>query len=94
MHFHLSAKVAGTLSRKAAVDLSSLVAIRSGIAAAARDLELLRAFLRFADSRRGTDVLASAWVDQVRDVGFDLEDVADEYAFLSPEVTLFAPAPT
>lgn len=79
----LSAKVAAALSRKAAIDLSSLVAIRSGIAAAARDLELLRAFLRFADSRRVTDALASAWVDQVRDVGFELEDVADEYVFLS-----------
>jgi disease resistance protein RPM1 len=79
----LSAKVAAVLSRNAAVDLSALVAIRSGIATAARDLELLRAFLRFADSRRGTDALASAWVDQVRDVGFQLEDAADEYAFLS-----------
>ncbi|KAK1684513.1 hypothetical protein QYE76_045361 [Lolium multiflorum] len=79
----LSAKVAAALSHNAAVDISALVAIRSGIAAAARDLELLRAFLRFADSRRGADPLASAWVDQVRDVGFELEDVADEYAFLS-----------
>ncbi|VAH50785.1 unnamed protein product [Triticum turgidum subsp. durum] len=79
----LSAKVAATLSRSAVVDISSLVAVRSGIAAAARDLELLRAFLRFADSRRGADALASAWVDQIRDVGFELEDAADEYAFLS-----------
>ncbi|XP_051218523.2 disease resistance protein RPM1 [Lolium perenne] len=79
----LSAKVAAALSHNAAVDISALVAIRSGIAAAARDLELLRAFLRFADSRRGADPLASAWVDQVRGVGFELEDVADEYAFLS-----------
>ncbi|VAH35519.1 unnamed protein product [Triticum turgidum subsp. durum] len=79
----LSAKVAATLSRSPAADISSLVAVRSGIAAAARDLELLRAFLRFADSRRGADALVSAWVDQIRDVGFELEDAADEYAFLS-----------
>ncbi|XBI57895.1 hypothetical protein VPH35_039207 [Triticum aestivum] len=79
----LSAKVAATLSRSPAADISSLVAVRSGISAAARDLELLRAFLRFADSRRGADALASAWVDQIRDVGFELEDAADEYAFLS-----------
>ncbi|EMS49860.1 Disease resistance protein RPM1 [Triticum urartu] len=79
----LSAKVAATLSRGAAADISSLVTVRSGIAAAARDLELLRAFLRFADSCRGADALVSAWVDQIRDVGFELEDAADEYAFLS-----------
>lgn len=76
----LSVKVAAALSRAAA---ASLVPIRHGIAAAARDLELLRAFLRFADSRRSTDALASAWVDQVRDVGFELEDVVDEYTFLA-----------
>uniref|UniRef100_A0A0D9W8L4 AAA+ ATPase domain-containing protein n=1 Tax=Leersia perrieri TaxID=77586 RepID=A0A0D9W8L4_9ORYZ len=79
----LSAKFVATLSIPAAVQISSLAGIRSGIAAAARDLELLRAFLAFADSRRGTDALANAWVDQVRDVAFELEDVADEYAFLS-----------
>jgi disease resistance protein RPM1 len=79
----LSAKVAVALSRTATVyHLASLVGIRSGIGAAARDLELLRAFLRFADSRRGTDELANAWVDRVRHVGFDLEDAADEYSFL------------
>ncbi|CAL5030696.1 unnamed protein product [Urochloa decumbens] len=79
----LSAKVAVSLSAPAALELSSLFAIRSGVAAAARELELLRAFLRSADSRRGTNALAAAWIDQVRDAAFDLEDVADEYSFLS-----------
>nr|CAI64489.1 OSJNBa0065H10.8 [Oryza sativa Japonica Group] len=79
----LSAKVAAALSGPAAVRLSSLAGVRSGIEAAARDLELLRAFLRFVDSLHGSDPLADAWVDQVRDVAFDLEDAADEYAFLS-----------
>ncbi|RLM64745.1 hypothetical protein C2845_PM16G15750 [Panicum miliaceum] len=79
----LSAKIAASLSAPAAVELSFLFAIRSGVAAAARELDLLRAFLRFADSRRGTDTLAAAWIDQVRDVAFELEDVADEYSFLS-----------
>ncbi|KAG2573773.1 hypothetical protein PVAP13_7KG276500 [Panicum virgatum] len=59
-----SAKIAASLSAPAAVELSSLFAIRSGVAAAARELDLLRAFLRFADSRRGTDALAAAWIDQ------------------------------
>ncbi|KAJ1272129.1 hypothetical protein BS78_06G179300 [Paspalum vaginatum] len=79
----LSAKIAASLSEPAAVELSSLFAIRSGVADAARELELLRAFLRFADSRRGTDALAATWIDQVRDAAFELEDVADEYSFLS-----------
>uniref|UniRef100_A0A0D9W7U9 AAA+ ATPase domain-containing protein n=1 Tax=Leersia perrieri TaxID=77586 RepID=A0A0D9W7U9_9ORYZ len=79
----LSTKVAAALSSPVAARLASLAGIRSGIEAAARDLGLLRAFLRFVDSQHGTDALAEAWVDQVRDVAFELEDVADEYTFLS-----------
>ncbi|KAF8687927.1 hypothetical protein HU200_042519 [Digitaria exilis] len=79
----LSAKVAASLSAPAALELSSLFAIRSGVAAAARELELLRAFLRFAEARRGVDALAATWIDQVRDAAFELEDVADEYSYLS-----------
>ncbi|TVU14991.1 hypothetical protein EJB05_38489, partial [Eragrostis curvula] len=79
----LSAKVAASLSGPAGVELSSLFAIRSGVIAAARELELLRAFLHSADSRRGTDPLAAAWINQVRDAAFELEDVADEYSILS-----------
>ncbi|KAJ1270567.1 hypothetical protein BS78_06G062000 [Paspalum vaginatum] len=79
----LSAKLAVALSRTAAVGLSLLFGVRSDIAAAAQDLDLLRAFLRSADSRRGTDALAAAWVQQVRDTAFDHEDVADECCYLS-----------
>ncbi|CAN6168097.1 unnamed protein product [Urochloa humidicola] len=79
----LSAKLAVALSRSAALGLSPLLGVQSEIAAAARDLDLLRAFLRFADSHHGTDALAAAWVKQVRDVAFELEDVADECCYLS-----------
>ncbi|RLM85532.1 disease resistance protein RPM1-like [Panicum miliaceum] len=79
----LSAKLAVALSRSAALGLSPLFGVRSEIAAAARDLDLLRAFLRFADSHHGADALAAAWVKQVRDAAFELEDVADECCYLS-----------
>ncbi|OEL24059.1 hypothetical protein BAE44_0014919 [Dichanthelium oligosanthes] len=81
----LSAKLAVALSRGAAIGLSSLLGVRSEIAAAARDLDLFRAFLRSTDSRHGTETnaLAAAWVTQVRDAAFELEDVADECCYLS-----------
>ncbi|CAL5086708.1 unnamed protein product [Urochloa decumbens] len=79
----LSAKLAVALSRSAALGLSPLLGVQSEIAAAARDLDLLRAFLRFVDSHHGTDALATAWVKQVRDAAFELEDVADECCYLS-----------
>ncbi|CAN6165998.1 unnamed protein product [Urochloa humidicola] len=79
----LSAKLAVALSRSAALGLSRLLGVRSEIASAARDVDLLRAFLRSADSHHGTDALAAAWVKQVRDAAFELEDVADECCYLS-----------
>ncbi|TVT98437.1 hypothetical protein EJB05_12968, partial [Eragrostis curvula] len=79
----LSAKLAVALSRSAAVNLSPLFGVRSDVAATAQDLDILRAFLRFADSRQSTDALAAAWVKQVRDAAFELEDVADECCYLS-----------
>ncbi|TVU39590.1 hypothetical protein EJB05_13016, partial [Eragrostis curvula] len=73
----LSAKLGVALSRSAGHSLSSLFGVRS-------DIVLLRAFLQHADdSRRGTDSLAAAWVRQVRDAAFELEDVADECCYLS-----------
>ncbi|OEL29530.1 Disease resistance protein RPM1 [Dichanthelium oligosanthes] len=79
----LSAKLAMVLSRSAAFGLWPLFGVRSDIAAAARDLDILRAFLRLADSCHGTNMLAAAWIRQVRDAAFELEDVADECCYLS-----------
>jgi disease resistance protein RPM1 len=71
------------LSRIAVAGLSPLFGVRSEIAATVQDLDLLRAFFRIVDARRGTDALAAAWVKQVRDTAFELEDVADECCYLS-----------
>ncbi|CAN6180048.1 unnamed protein product [Urochloa humidicola] len=80
----VSAKLAVALSRSAAHGLSRLLGVSSEIASAARDVDLLRAFLRSAESHHGTDdAPAAVWVKQVRDAAFELEDVADECCYLS-----------
>jgi disease resistance protein RPM1 len=80
----LSAKLAVALSRSAALGIPRLFGVRSDVAAAMQDLDLLRAFLRFADSRRGTDAEPVAmWLSHVRHVAFELEDIADEWSYLS-----------
>nr|CAB3449560.1 unnamed protein product [Digitaria exilis] len=83
----LSEKLGEALSSSAALRISHLFSLRSDIAAAQRELDLLRAFLRFADSRRGRDaddhVVSNKWLRQLRHVAFELEDVADECSLLS-----------
>lgn len=83
----VSSKLAVILSRSAVLGISRLVGVRSDIAAAQGELEFLRSFLRFADSRRGSsgteDDHVSEWLRQFRDAAFELEDVADECSYLS-----------
>ncbi|GJN07550.1 hypothetical protein PR202_ga25390 [Eleusine coracana subsp. coracana] len=79
----VSAKLAMALSHSAAVSLSNLFGVGSDITATAQELEVMRAFLRSADSQQGMDALATSWIKQVRDAAFELEDVADECSYLS-----------
>ncbi|WVZ62307.1 hypothetical protein U9M48_012071 [Paspalum notatum var. saurae] len=81
----ISAKLGVALSRSAALGISGFFGVRSDIAAAIQDLDLLRAFLRFADYRRGTGAAdhVAKWLGHVRRVAFELEDVADEWSYLS-----------
>lgn len=45
------------------------------------DLESIRAFLKDADSKQHTDEGVKTWVNQVRDVAYDVENVMDEFLF-------------
>ncbi|CAL4934521.1 unnamed protein product [Urochloa decumbens] len=77
-------KLSEALSSSAALRISRLFSVRSDIAAAQREMDLLRAFLRFADSRHGTDAdHVAKWLRQLRQVAFELEDAADECSYLS-----------
>nr|DAD29666.1 TPA_asm: hypothetical protein HUJ06_031134 [Nelumbo nucifera] len=43
------------------------------------ELDSIRAFLKEADSRKESDKGVKAWMEQVRDVAFDIEDILDEF---------------
>ncbi|KAH6775280.1 hypothetical protein C2S52_012841 [Perilla frutescens var. hirtella] len=43
------------------------------------ELEQMREFLRVADSKEESDTSLKAWVDQLREISFDFEDVLDQY---------------
>ena len=63
------------LFRGTTVGLTPLLSVRSEISAAARDLDLLRAFLLFAGSSQDTNALVALWVKQFRDIAFALPDL-------------------
>ncbi|KAF0897806.1 hypothetical protein E2562_000513 [Oryza meyeriana var. granulata] len=70
----LSTKVAMALARTAALGVTSLHSIRSNIAVAEQELSLLRDHLSYGSDN---------WANQVHDVAFQLEDIADECCYLS-----------
>lgn len=44
-----------------------------------RELNLIKAFLRDADSKRKTNDLVKQWVNEIRDVAYRIEDVMDTF---------------
>ncbi|XP_038986493.1 disease resistance protein RPM1-like [Phoenix dactylifera] len=48
-----------------------------------RDLELMQAFLRYADTYRGSNELVGVWVKQVREIAYDINTHADEFTYLT-----------
>jgi disease resistance protein RPM1 len=49
------------------------------------ELSILQAFICQASARRASDKAFDAWLDQVRDVAHEVEDIIDEYAYLTAQ---------
>lgn len=45
------------------------------------ELESIHSFLIDADRRKGNNQVVRTWVNQVRDVGYDIEDIIDEFMY-------------
>ncbi|KAJ7954231.1 Disease resistance protein [Quillaja saponaria] len=55
--------------------------VKGGVEYVRGELEKMRVLLRFADSKEGSDPALNVWVQQVRDVAYDMEDILDEFLF-------------
>jgi disease resistance protein RPM1 len=49
------------------------------------ELSILQAFIAQVTAHRVGDKAFDAWLDQVRDVAHEVEDIIDEYAYLAAE---------
>ncbi|CAN6162859.1 unnamed protein product [Urochloa humidicola] len=49
------------------------------------ELSILQAFVHQVSARRVSDEAFDAWLDQVRDVAHEVEDIIDEYAYLTAQ---------
>ncbi|KAF8393984.1 hypothetical protein HHK36_020186 [Tetracentron sinense] len=48
------------------------------------ELQSIRGFLRDADAKEESEEAVKAWVDQVRNIAYDIEDICDEFTFCLP----------
>ncbi|KAK7300262.1 hypothetical protein RJT34_11103 [Clitoria ternatea] len=70
------------LSRVAKEEITLQRGVREEIEKLKKELESIKAFLRYADANKEEqDPRFESWVEQVRDVSFDIEDVVDEYLY-------------
>ncbi|KAG1327370.1 disease resistance protein RPM1-like [Cocos nucifera] len=80
-------KITETLASVAIRRIGSLLAperqVHSKISDIKAELHVMQEYLRYADSYRGTDrQVVQAWLNGVRDVAFQIEDIVDEYTYL------------
>jgi disease resistance protein RPM1 len=52
------------------------------------ELSVLQAFIGQVSAQRVGDKAFDAWLDQVRDVAHEVEDIIDEYAYLTSQAAL------
>ncbi|KAK7300225.1 hypothetical protein RJT34_11065 [Clitoria ternatea] len=70
------------LSRVAKEEITLQRGVREEIEKVKKELESMKAFLRYADANKEEqDPRFESWVEQVRDVSFEIEDVVDEYLY-------------
>ncbi|XP_073098591.1 disease resistance protein RPM1-like [Elaeis guineensis] len=62
---------------------ASLRQLEQKIRGIMRNLELMRAFLSYADKYRANDELMGVWVNQVREIAYDINILADEFTYLT-----------
>ena len=68
------------LSSSIAEDLGVLLGVRREIRYIKEEFDIMKAFLIWAEERQETDAVASAWVKQVRELAYDVEDCINEFA--------------
>ncbi|KAK7300248.1 hypothetical protein RJT34_11089 [Clitoria ternatea] len=69
------------LSRVVKEEVNLQRGVREQIQKVKKELDSMKAFLRYADAKKEEDPRFKSWVEQVRDVSFQIEDVVDEYLY-------------
>nr|XP_010913295.1 disease resistance protein RPM1-like [Elaeis guineensis] len=79
----LAATFTSAAIRRVVSQAASLRQLEPKIRGIKRDLELMQAFLRYADTCRASNDLVGVWVNQVREIAYDINILADEFTYLT-----------
>ncbi|KAF8393969.1 hypothetical protein HHK36_020171 [Tetracentron sinense] len=60
-------------------ELKLLTGVPQEVEFITKELQMIQGFLREADAKEDRDKAVKAWVDQVRDIAYDMEDILDEF---------------
>ena len=79
----LAATFTSAAIRRVVSQAASLRQLEPKIRGIKRDLELMQAFLRYADTCRASNDPVGVWVNQVREIACDINILADEFTYLT-----------
>ncbi|KAG1327373.1 disease resistance protein RPM1-like [Cocos nucifera] len=69
--------------RRVVSQAASLRQLEPKIRGIMRNLELMQAFLSYADKYKASDELVGVWVNQAREIAYDINILADEFTYIT-----------
>ncbi|KAF8393972.1 hypothetical protein HHK36_020174 [Tetracentron sinense] len=66
-------------------ELKLLTGVRKELESITKELEMIRGYLKDADAKGESGGAVKVWVDQVRDIAYDTEDILDEFTYLQQQ---------
>ncbi|KAF8394100.1 hypothetical protein HHK36_020305 [Tetracentron sinense] len=66
-------------------ELKRLTGVNQEVEFITKELQMIQGFLRDADAREESEKAVKAWVDQVREIAYDMEEILDEFTFLQQQ---------
>nr|CAD1839365.1 unnamed protein product [Ananas comosus var. bracteatus] len=78
----IAASLAGTISDELVKEVSALLAVKNSMKQIKSEFAVMRAFVSQVNAYDSRNETLAAWLEQVKKVAFEVEDIIDEYTYL------------
>nr|CAD1839336.1 unnamed protein product [Ananas comosus var. bracteatus] len=83
--FHVLSKIAASLSDELVKEVSALLEVKNSMKQIESEFAVMQAFISQVNAYDSRNETLAAWLEQVKKVAFEVEDIIDEYTYLVGE---------